>query len=124
MPRKPNSTNQLNERGLILGCPMTYTSSLLGRRWKPILLWKIHEGLATSAELKRAVPLVSRKMLFESLRELAETGLVAKHGHGTQPPTYRLTPRGASLLPVLAAMLAWGEQHRPTPLLGTAQNGS
>jgi hypothetical protein len=73
--RKLESTNYRNESGLIGACPMTYTNSILGKRWKPIILWKIHAGSRRFSELLREIPLVSRKMLYQELKELAERGL-------------------------------------------------
>jgi len=65
---KPTSTNSQNRRRIVHECPMTYTFTLLGNRWKPIILWKISEGEDSSASLQRAIPIISRKMLFQDLR--------------------------------------------------------
>ena len=116
--KKLNSTYVLNEEGLVLGCPMTYTFTLLGKRWKPIILWKIHKGCRTSAELRRSIPLISRKMLFEELRELISRGLVVKRAAGPRVhgATHELTPLAETLLPILDALQKWGVAHRsPTP---------
>jgi DNA-binding HxlR family transcriptional regulator len=109
---KPSSTNSRNVRRLVADCPMTYAFTLLGKRWKPIILWKIHEGCRTPATLRRSIPLVSRKMLFQALRELVEDGLAVK-GAAAGAPNYRLTRRGSGLLPALSRMLAWGRRNRP-----------
>lgn len=95
---------------------MTYTTSLLGRRWKPIILWKIHDGCDTAAALRRAIPLVTRKMLHQELGQLVTDTLITKLPpsiHRGQP-NYALTPLGESLLPLLEQMLEWGTSHAPT----------
>ncbi len=111
--RKTTSTNYLNEQELILECPMTFTYTLLGKRWKPIILWKIHEGDNRFSSLLSSIPLVSRKMLFQELASLQERQLVQAEGEGTSK-RYRLTPLGESLMPLLREMWTWGEAHLPS----------
>lgn len=94
---------------------MTYTYTLLGKRWKPIILWKLRESELSFTELQEAIPLISRKMLFTELRELADRGLI-DYINGTEPKRYRITPHGESLAPVLEAMEAWGRENRPERL--------
>ncbi|MBS0659840.1 MAG: helix-turn-helix transcriptional regulator [Verrucomicrobia bacterium] len=115
--RKADSTNSANERGLIVGCPMTFTASVLGRRWKPIILWKIREGVELTADLRRSIPLISRKMLFQEVQSLLELGLISRQTRAgaARGARYRLTELGQSLVPVLQAMIDWGDAHRPRP---------
>jgi DNA-binding HxlR family transcriptional regulator len=109
--KKTASTHSQNEIRLVVDCPLTYTFTLLGKRWKPIILWKLHEGQTSSAQLLRAIPLISRKMLFQDLAELVADGLVEKTE--SLRPVYSLTALAETLLPLLAEMNAWGLQHRP-----------
>ncbi len=111
-PRKAESTNFRNESELILACPMTYTYTLLGKRWKPIILWKIHEGARRVSDLLREIPLISRKMLYEDLMELQKRELIAIDGEGVGK-IHTLSLTGQSLIPLLQEMQAWGEAHRP-----------
>ncbi len=91
---------------------MTYTYTLLGKRWKPIILWKINDGDDRFTSLLKSIPLISRKMLFQELTELQERNLIETSGSENQK-RYGLTPLGASLLPVLRTMWQWGESHQP-----------
>lgn len=109
---KITSTNYQNKRRLVVECPMTHTFSLLGDRWRPILLWKVLQGFGTAAELRRQVPLVSRKMLHQELRALATHALVVRStAIGSRGARYTATARGRSLSPVLRAALAWGKRQ-------------
>ncbi len=91
---------------------MTYTNSILGKRWKPIILWKINAGSQRFSELQREIPLVSRKMLYQELKELTHRGMLESEGHGVGR-RHRLSSRGESLIPLLRAMWDWGERNRP-----------
>ncbi len=111
MFRKKTSTNFQNEQRLIIECPMTYTFTLLGTRWRPIIMWKINEGAETFSALQREIPLISKKMLYEDLAALVRRALVDKGPAESHSGNYRLTPLGESLLPVLEAAWAWGQDH-------------
>lgn len=52
-------------------------------------------------------------MLTQTLRGLEQDGLVARTVTPTVPlrVDYGLTPLGHSLLPIVAALEAWGEEH-------------
>ncbi|MEM8867918.1 MAG: helix-turn-helix domain-containing protein [Verrucomicrobiota bacterium] len=109
--RKETSSNFQNEKELIRECPITYTNALLGKRWKPIILWKINEGDRTFTDLLTSIPIISRKMLFQELKHLLGDKLLDAEINGADKQ-YHLTELGKSLLPVLKVMWDWGEVHR------------
>lgn len=111
MPRKPASTNLANLTDLVRGCPLTFTFSVLGNRWRPVILWKTYEGCQTPAELRRAIPIISKKMLYEGLLQLCESGLITKNIAHNGNGRYVVTPLGASLRPMLEQAWLWGERH-------------
>jgi DNA-binding HxlR family transcriptional regulator len=106
---KETSTNFEN-RQVLNTCPVTYTITLIGGRWKPIILWSLVHGTHRFSELKRGIPMITEKMLTQQLRELEADGLVARQVYQEVPPKveYSLTPLGQSLQPVLESMLRWG----------------
>ena len=55
-----------------------------------------------------------RRALDLQLKELADDGLVAKTIYPELPPRseYAITELGRSLLPILDAMIAWGEVNK------------
>ncbi len=86
----------------------------LGNRWTLLVLFTLRErGTLRFGELARAVPGgISERMLAAVLRDLEETGLIGRTAYAEVPPRveYRLTERGASLLPLLDALVAWAER--------------
>ena len=97
------------------GCPVAFTSRILGGRWKARILWALmrNEPLRF-AEIRRACPPVSDRILTKELRELQGYGLISRHDYGVIPPKteYRLTPLGNTLRPVMASMADWGLENR------------
>ena len=58
-------------------CPVLYTMSILGQRWKLPILWHLaDEGTLRYNELKRGIPLITNIMLTQSLRELERSYLI------------------------------------------------
>jgi DNA-binding HxlR family transcriptional regulator len=107
--RKLASSNFRNEQRLLNDCPFNFTISFIGGRWKPALLWKIHEGHTRFTELKKVIAFISDKVLSDELAELESTGLLSRKVFAEVPlrVEYALTQTGESLLPILDAMQRW-----------------
>ncbi|GAB3975721.1 winged helix-turn-helix transcriptional regulator [Plantactinospora veratri] len=85
---------------------------ILGRRWTLDLLHVLGHGEARFRDLAEALPGISRRVLTERLRELADAGLLRRRVD-PGPPTrisYLLTPRGAGLREVLTGLDTWARQ--------------
>ena len=95
-------------------CPVTTTLSVIGGKWKPIILYAIKKDTKRFSEIKRLIPAISQKMLTQQLRELEEDGIIHRHVYPVVPPKveYSLTEYGRTLMPVLDAMVAWGRRHK------------
>jgi DNA-binding HxlR family transcriptional regulator len=95
-------------------CPVTTTLSVIGGKWKPIILWIIRDGKKRFGEMKRLMPSITQKMLTQQLRELEQDGIIHREVHAVVPPKveYSLTDYGNTLTPVLHAMAEWGETHK------------
>jgi Predicted transcriptional regulators len=90
---------------------------MLSRRWTADVLLVLGRGEARFRDLVRAVPGVSRRVLTERLRELADAGLVTRRV-AVGPPTrigYALTPRGAGLARALAPIHDWANRDAARP---------
>jgi DNA-binding HxlR family transcriptional regulator len=111
MMRKTGSTNYENEQTLKVECPFVFALSLIGKRWKPAILWKLTRGVNRFGGLKREIPPITEKMLTQHLRELERDGLITRTTFEDAPQRveYALTTLGQSLEPVLAQLGAWGE---------------
>lgn len=106
----------------IPGCPVEYTLSIVGGKWKGAILFHL---MGTDRlrfnELRRRLTKITQRMLTLQLRELEEAGLVLRVVHPEVPPRveYSLTRRGRSLEPVIRALEAWGRsQIAPADLVG------
>ena len=103
------------------GCPVEITLSLLGNKWKVLILRELFAGTKRYGELARGVPGISQKMLTQQLRVMEKDKLVQRRIYAEVPPKveYSLTDTGRSLRPILDAMHAWG-LHYPEKTRQTA----
>lgn len=95
-------------------CPMTAALSVIGGKWKPLILWYLNvKGAMRYGELHKLLPDTSLKVYNDHLKELEKDGLVKKEIFAEVPPRteYSLTEYGKSLSPMLKGMMEWGYQH-------------
>lgn len=95
-------------------CPITATSSLICRKWHPVIVHRLLEnGSLGFNELKRGVDGISAKVLTDSLDDLEERGIVVREEISEKPVRvdYSLTELGQSLNPVISEMYDWGNEH-------------
>lgn len=93
----------------------SYTLSLISGKYKMTVLYTLMEfGVVRFNEMKRYIGGISYKTLSSTLKELEADRLVHREEYPQIPPKveYRLTERGRSLIPILDAMCAWGDEHR------------
>lgn len=95
-------------------CPVAHCLSMIGGKWKPMILYNIHIGTQRFGAMQRAIPSVTKQMLTQHLRELEVDGLITREIFAEMPPRveYSLSERGRSILPVIAAMQEWGLKDR------------
>lgn len=97
-----------------LNCGLDLIGEVLYGKWKVRLLWFINEGHKRPSEFQRKIPDASRRVLNMQLKELEDHELVSKVIYPVVPPKveYSLTDFGKSLIPVLAALGSWGDEHQ------------
>ena len=95
-------------------CPVETTLTLIGDKWKVLLLRDLMPGTKRFGELKKSVGSVSQKVLTAHLRAMEEKGLVQRKVYAEVPPhvEYSLTELGRSLKPILDSMWVWGEDYK------------
>lgn len=99
---------------LSLACPVAYTLSIIGGKWKCLVLYLLFDhGTLRYGELKRSLPGITHKMLSQQLKELEADQLIRRKEYQQIPPKveYSLSPHGKTLLPILDLMCAWGEAN-------------
>lgn len=57
---------------------LVLANDLIGGKWKSRVLWHILRGENRFSSLKKAIPEISEKVLYSTLRELEETGLIGR----------------------------------------------
>lgn len=93
---------------------MEATLTLIGDKWKVLILRDLMPGTKRFGELRKSVGDVSQKVLAAQLRDMEKSGLVHREVYAEVPPRveYSLTPLGRSLKPILDSMWAWGEGYK------------
>ena len=95
-------------------CPVETTLTLIGDKWKVLILRDLLTGTKRFGELKKSIGNVSQKVLTAQLRAMEENGLLTRTVYAEGPPRveYTLTDLGKSLKPILDAMWNWGEEYK------------
>ncbi len=102
------------------GCPVAAFQKMISGKYKLRIVWdlkdgprrygEIRSGLLSGAEGAREI---APRVLSRELKALAQIGLIDRKDHGVVPPKveYRLTHKGQSFIPVVAAIRRWGMRH-------------
>ena len=96
-------------------CPISSTLDIIGDRWTLVVLRSIMVGKRRYGELLEIPERISTNILADRLALLEREGLVRKSAYQERPKRYeyRLTEKGADLLPVIQALVEWGLKHIP-----------
>ena len=94
-------------------CPVNTTLSVIGGKWKVLILYHLVEQTQRFNELRRLLPEITQRVLTLQLRELEEDGLIHREVYPVVPPKveYSLTDFGRTLLPVIGSMHQWGVEY-------------
>jgi DNA-binding HxlR family transcriptional regulator len=97
-------------------CSIARTLAVVGEAWTPLILRDIVYGLTRFDELQRDLG-VATNILTDRLNTLVEHGLLTREPYQRRPLRYRyeLTGKGADLLPVLLALMRWGDKWATDP---------
>lgn len=88
---------------------MTRVFGLLGKRWTGLVVAVLMPGPVHFADLRRAIPGISERMLSDRLTELGTAGIVVRQVDEGPPlrVSYRLTTAGKALGPALKELGDW-----------------
>lgn len=94
-------------------CAVEVTLSVIGGKWKLLVLGHLNRGVTRFGQLRRAIPGITQTMLTQQLRELEEDGIVSRVIFPEIPPRveYTVTEFGKTLESVIVAMDAWGTAY-------------
>ncbi|MCD7788212.1 MAG: helix-turn-helix transcriptional regulator [Firmicutes bacterium] len=95
-------------------CPVATTVSLIGSKWKLLILRNLFVRPWRFNELRRDLEGISQKVLTDSLRSMEEDGIITRTVYPEVPPRveYALSELGESMKPILDAMEAWGTAYK------------
>ena len=75
---KESSTIQENKKFALSEGPVTYVMEKIGGYWKPIILYHLLTGDKRYSELRKAIPVITEKMLIQNLKQLEADNLVIR----------------------------------------------
>jgi DNA-binding HxlR family transcriptional regulator len=94
---------------------LTRVFELFGKRWTGLIVAVLTQRPAYFAELRRAIPRISERMLSDRLTELVDAGLVIREVDPGPPlrVSYGLTDAGQAIRPALDELGRWAERYLP-----------
>lgn len=106
---KRNYCNMRTKKELPL-CPVETTLTLIGDKWKLLILRDLMDETKRFGELKKSIGNISQKVLTENLREMESDKLLKRKVYAQVPPKveYSLTELGSSLSPIIESLRDWG----------------
>ena len=95
-------------------CPVATAVSLIGGKWKLLILRNLKERPWRFNELQRSIDGISQKVLTDSLRQMMSDGLAYRHDYHEQPPRveYGLTELGTKMLPIVNSLADFGNYYK------------
>lgn len=95
-------------------CPVATTVSLIGSKWKILIMRNLFMRPWRFNELKKDLDGISQKVLTDSLRTMEDDGLITRTVYPEVPPRveYALSPLGESMRPIMDALEKWGTQYK------------
>ena len=93
-------------------CPIARSLERVGEWWSILILRDAFYGLTRFDEFQQSLG-IAPNILTRRLNALVDAGLLKRRRYSTRPPRYEyvLTERSRDFLPVMQAMLAWGNRH-------------
>lgn len=95
-------------------CPIRVSLSVIGGKWKPLILWYLRDGPVRFSAIQKKIPGITQTMMTKQLRELVDDGMIERTVYPEVPPRvdYNLTDDGRSVFPVLVVLNEWGNEYQ------------
>lgn len=95
-------------------CPVATAVSLIGGKWKLLILRNLKVRPWRFNELRRDLDGISQKVLTDSLRQMVDDGLVYRRDYRENPPRveYDLTELGRRMFPIIDALAVFGDYYK------------
>ena len=97
-------------------CPVATTVSLIGSKWKLLIMRNLLVRPWRFNELQRNLEGISQKVLTDSLRSMEEDGIITRTVFPEVPPRveYALSELGETMRPIIKSMETWGNEYKQT----------
>jgi DNA-binding HxlR family transcriptional regulator len=104
----------------VCGCPVAAFQKMIGGKYKLRIIWDLQDGPRRYGEIRSGLlrgasgsSQIAPRVLSRELKALTASGLIDRRDYGVVPPKveYRLTRKGKSFVPVIAAIRNWGARH-------------
>jgi DNA-binding HxlR family transcriptional regulator len=97
-------------------CPIAAAMEVVGERWALLVVREIALGATRFSDIVRGTG-APRDRIAARLKTLTAAGVITRVPYQSAPQRddYRLTDSGRALIPVLDALLAWGQDHAVDP---------
>lgn len=95
-------------------CPATFAFHIISGKWNlPLLAFLSEQESIRYNELKRKLHGITGTTLTNCLKDLIANGIIHREQYNEVPPRveYSLTPSGRELVPLIEAIVAWGEKN-------------
>ena len=95
-------------------CPVATAVSLIGGKWKLLILRNLMLRPWRFNELLKSLPGLSQKVLTDNLRAMENDGIITRTVYPEVPPRveYALSELGESMRPILKALEVWGAGYQ------------
>lgn len=95
-------------------CPVATTVSLIGSKWKLLIMRNIRVRPWRFNELRKDLDGISQKVLTDCLRSMEADGIITRTVYPEVPPRveYSLSELGESMRPIIDAMELWGTEYK------------
>lgn len=112
-----------------MACSIARSLDVIGDWWSPLIIRDVYLGVNRFDDLVNNLT-ISRNLLTARLKTLIDGGILHKHLYHQHPPRYeyQLTEAGRDFVPILFAVMAWGdkwlsEPEGPPMILRDAETG-
>ncbi|MCZ4273946.1 helix-turn-helix domain-containing protein [Maritalea porphyrae] len=96
-------------------CPIAMACEILEPRWTLLIMCEMWSGSMRFNEIRRGVPRMSPTLLSKRLKEMEVHGLISRREDGvTGGITYKITPVGNELGPIVHALGQWAHRNVDT----------
>ena len=94
-------------------CPVATTISLIGNKWKLLILRNLMVRPWRFNELLKSIDGISQKVLTDNLRVMEKDGIIVRKDYNEVPKRveYSLSDIGESMRPIIKSLETWGTNY-------------